>query len=112
MVYKNISTDEMEMLLDNCVKHLLVKFKSEQAAEHLLDGVSEIYDKLESNPNIYRLSEDPYMKALNYHEAKVREMDYMIIYKVVDDKVYVLGIFHTLENYAGKMKILWSHINS
>ena len=111
MVYNIISTDEMDMLLDNCVKYLLGKFKSEQAAKHLLDGVSEIYDKLESNPNIYRLSEDPFMKAMDYHEAKIPEMDYMIIYKVVADNVYILGIYHTLENYASKMKILWSQFN-
>lgn len=108
MVYNIISTDEMDALLDNCVKYLLGKFRSEQAAEHLLDGVSEIYDKLESNPNIYRLSEEPFMKALGYHEAKVPGMDYMVIYKVVANNVYILGIFHTLENYAGKMKNLWS----
>lgn len=108
MVYNVISTDEMDMLLDKCVKYLLGKFKNEQAAKHLLDGVSEIYDQLETNPNIYRLSEDPFMKSLEYHEAKVPNMDYMIVYKVVADNVYVLGIFHTLENYASKMRILFN----
>ena len=103
-----IYTDEMDRLLHNCVKYLLEKFESEQAAKHLLDGVSQIYDNLESNPNIYRLSEDPFMKALGYHEAKIPEMDYIIIYKVSDDNVYILGIFHTLENFTNKMKILWS----
>jgi len=52
------------------------------------------------------------MKALDYHEAKVHGMDYTIIYKVVVDNVYILGIFHTLENYASKMKILWSQFKS
>lgn len=108
MVYKVVSTDEMDRLLDNCVLYLLKKLKSEQAAEHLLDGVSEVYSELECNPLIYRISDDPFMKELNYHEAKVPEMDYMIIYKVVDDTVYLLGIFHTLENYASKMKVLWN----
>ena len=87
MVYKVVSTDEMDRLLDNCVLYLLKKPKSEQAAEHLLDGVSEVYSELECNPLIYRISDDPFMKELNYHEAKVPEMDYMIIYKVVDDTV-------------------------
>ncbi len=106
MTYNIISTDEMDKLLDSCVRYLLGKFKNEQAAEHLLDGASEIYEKLERNPNLYRLSKDPLMRALDYHEAKVPGMDYMIIYKVVADNVYILGIFHTLENYVGKMKIL------
>ena len=108
MVYKVVSTDEMDRLLDNSVLYLLKKLKSEPAAEHLFDGVSEVYSELERNPLIYRISDDPFMKELNYHEAKVPEMDYMIIYKVVDDTVYLLGIFHTLENYASKMKVLWN----
>lgn len=107
MVYKVVSTDEMDVLLDKCVMYLLKKFKSEQAASHLLDGVSEVYDNLENNPLIYRISEDPFMKELNYREAKVPEMDYLIIYKIVGNTVYLLGIFHSLENYAGKMKVLW-----
>lgn len=108
MAYNIITTDEMDLLLDKCVGYLLGKFKSQQAARHLLNGVSEIYDNLEDNPNLYRLSDDPFMKALDYHEAKVTEMDYVIIYKTVGANVYILGIFHTLENYEGKMKILWS----
>ncbi len=112
MAYNIISTDEMDKLLDNCVRYLLSKFKSEQAARHLLDGVSEIYDKLENIPNIYKLSEDPFMKAMDYHEAKVPEMDYMIVYKVVGKNVYILGIFHCLEDYASKMKMLWGQFNT
>lgn len=111
MVYNSIATDEMNMLLDNSVRYLLNKFKSEQAAEHLLSGAAEIYDQLESNPNIYRISRDPFMKALEYHEAKVNGMDYMIIYKIEEQNVYILGIFHTLENYAEHTKIIWNSFN-
>ena len=35
-------------------------------------------------------------------------MDYMIIYKIVNQNVYIMGIFHTLENYADKTKVIWS----
>lgn len=48
MVYNIIATDEMDILLDNCVRYLLNNFKSNQAAEHLLSGVTEIYDTLEN----------------------------------------------------------------
>ena len=108
MVYNIITTDEMDVLLDECVSYLLLKFKSEQAARHLLSGVEKIYDIIACNPMIYRVSNDPFMNAMDYHEAKIDGMDYLIIYKVVDENVYVLGIFHTLENYADKMKIIWS----
>lgn len=105
MAYNIITTDEMDLLLDKCVAYLFKKFKNEQAASHLLSSMEIIYDNLETNPNIYRISNDPFMKSMGYHEAKIDDMDYMIIYKVVDNNVYILGIFHTLENYAEKMKV-------
>jgi hypothetical protein len=109
MEYNLISTEEMENLLDKKVDYLLKKFKSEQAAAHLLDGLEKIYSHLENNPFIYRESNDPFMKELHYHEAKIPEMDYIVIYKIVDNTVYVLGIFNCLENYSEKMRKMWGN---
>ena len=46
---------------------------------------------------------------MGYHEARIPGMEYVIVYKIAAENVYILGIFHTLENYAEKMKILWHH---
>jgi plasmid stabilization system protein ParE len=108
MAYKLIATDEMEALLDERIVYLLSQFHNDRAASHLLDRINEIYDHLEDNPYIYRESQDPFLKAFHYHEAKVTDMDYIIIYKIVGNIVYILGIFHSLENYSEKMKIIWN----
>ena len=50
MHYKLVVTDEMDRLLDERVGYLMKQFKSNQAASHLLDGIEEIYDYLETNP--------------------------------------------------------------
>lgn len=107
MGYKLITTDEMDALLDERVNYLIDVFKNEQAELHLLVGVEEVYNNLEINPNIYRESLDPFMKAFHYHEAKIADMDYILIYKIVYDSVYILGIFHSLENYSEKMETIW-----
>ena len=109
MVYSVITTDEMAVLLDDCVGYILRKLKSEQAARHLLSGIERIYDTLERNPMIYRISSNPFMESMGYREAKVDGMDYMVVYKIVNETVYVLGIFHTLENYAEKMMIIMNY---
>ena len=107
MHYKLVVTNEMERLLDEHVGYLLKEFGSKQAASHLLDGVEEIYDFLEKNPKIYRESQDPFLAAFHYREAKVNGMDYIVVYKILEDMVYILGIFNCLENYSRKMQILW-----
>jgi mRNA-degrading endonuclease RelE of RelBE toxin-antitoxin system len=107
MAYNLIITDEMEKLLNERIEYLLKVFKSEQAATHLLNGVDEIYNLLETNPYVYSESQDAFMKALHYHEAKVPQMNYILIYKIDEEKnaIYVLGIFNTRENYSDKIKI-------
>jgi plasmid stabilization system protein ParE len=106
MAYKLITTDKMEALLDEKINYLLNILKSEQAAKHLLNNIDEIYNNLESNPYIYRESQDFYLHSLHYHEAKLPNMDYILIYRIEGEIVYILGIFNSRENYPKKMKII------
>lgn len=50
MAYKLNVTEHADELLDNLVYHLIYRLKNEQAAEHLLDSIDVIYDRLEVNP--------------------------------------------------------------
>ena len=107
MSYKVTVTDEMERLLDEHVGYLIKEFKSNQAAAHLLEVVEEIFDYLENNPQIYRESQEPLLQSFHYREAPVKGMDYVIIYRIFQDTVYILGIFNCLENYSDKMQMIW-----
>ena len=104
MTYKLIVTKEMHRLLDKNINYLIYKLKSKQSAKHLLDSVENIYSKIIDNPRIYRESEDLVLKSLHYHEAKIPDMNYVIIYRILDDTVVVLGIFHCLEDYSNKIR--------
>ena len=42
------------------------------------------------------------MEALQYREAKVPEMNYVIIYRISGEVVYLLGIFHTWKTMKEK----------
>ena len=110
MIYKLITTDEMNALLNQRIEYLTNVRKNKSAAEHLLSEVEKIYINLEQNPWIYRESQDPYMQAFHYREAKISHMDYLIIYKIVEQNVYLLGIFHSLENYAEIIRVIWNTV--
>ena len=49
MTYNLIITERADELLDKLVFYLLYQLKNEQAASHLLDGVSKIYDRVAEN---------------------------------------------------------------
>lgn len=111
MTYKILVTKAADEQLESCIRYLLDKLKSEKAARHLVSGIAEVYRKLEHNPEIYKISSDPFIEKLKGHEVKIPGMDYRIIYKIEGDIVYILGIFHILEEYTEKVKILYSSIN-
>lgn len=103
MVYKLHITEHADELLDHLVYHLIFRLKNEQAAKHLLDGIDNVYDRLECNPEQFPLCRDTYLTKKGYHEAIVPQMEYIIIFDIRSDVVNVIGIFHQLENYQTKL---------
>ena len=103
MAYNLIVTDRFEELLDERLNYLLFKFKNEPAAKHLLDGIDSLYDRMEDNPYKFADCRDPFLKSKGYKESVIMDMDYILIFRIEVDTVYILGIFHQLENYKEKL---------
>ena len=103
MTYKLNVTEHANQLLDNIIYHLIYCLKNMQAAKHLLDSIDTIYDRLELNPFQFPECRDAYLTKKGYHEAIVPDMNYIIIFNVRNDIVDIIGIFHQLENYQGKL---------
>ena len=103
MGYRLIITDRAEELLDGLMNYLLYKLKNQQAAIHLLDNIERIYDRLEENPFQFPLSMDTYLLHKGYREAVLPDMNYVLIFKIEGNNVYVLGVFHQLEQYRKKL---------
>lgn len=103
MGYRLIITERATELLDHLVYHLLYRFKSKQAADHFLHEVSKIYDRIESNPFQFPLCRDTYLKRKEYRVAVLSQMNYIIIYKIQENDVIIMGIFHEQEQYEEKL---------
>lgn len=102
MHYKLIITERAEALLDDLVHYLFYRIKNQQAATHLLDSVEHLYERLEDNPFQFPECRDEYLSYMEYREAVLPDMNYLVIYRVEDRNVYVLGVFHELEQYKNK----------
>ena len=103
MAYNLIITDKADELIDERVNYLIKKFKNLQAAVHLLDGISGIYDRMEDNPYQFPDSKDPYLLQRGYKEAYVPDMEYKLVFRIYDNDVYIVGFFHDLEDYVPKI---------
>lgn len=100
MGYKLIITEAAEEQLDKLVYHLIYKFQNESAALHLLNNVQLIYERLQQNPYQFPVYDNPLLIQIEYHEAILSEMNYIILFRIDNECVYVVGIFHQLENYS------------
>ncbi len=103
MAYKLIVTERAEELIDGCVNHLVNRLKNRQAAEHLLNEIQKIYDRFEENPYQFTDCRDPFLKSKGYKKAIISGMDYIMIFRIEEQEVLVLGFFHQLENYKTKL---------
>ena len=98
MAYKLNVTEHADELLDNLVYHLIYRLKNEQAAEHLLDSIDVIYDRLEVNPFQFSECRDAYLAKKGYREAVVPQMNYIIIFDVRAE--YAWGRAESVERLA------------
>lgn len=103
MVYNLIITEKAEGLLDKLVYYLVYRLKNEQAAIRLFENLEKIYERLKENPYQFPESRDTNLKCQGYREAILTDMNYVIIFRIEDHSVYIVGVFHQLENYRKKV---------
>ena len=103
MAYNLILTERADELLDHLARHLILRLNNPQAASHLFQSIENIYHLLAENPYLFKECCDPILKSKHYHEAPVSNMHYRIIYRIDKNTVYVLGIFHQLEDFQNKL---------
>ena len=103
MAYNLIVTQRADELIDRLTAYLNNNLKNPGAAAHFLDELEMIYNRLEENPYQFAEYKDEYLFLRGYRDALFQEMNYHVVFRVGEQSVYILGVFHTLEYYARKM---------
>lgn len=99
MAYKVKVTAHAEQDLDDIIGYIMTKLRNSQAARHVLREVEKIYAVLAETPVAYAECAHPLLKG----HRKATFMRYLMIYRIVDDTVYVERFFSELEDYANKL---------
>ena len=84
MAYKLIVTDRADEQIDRLVAYLISYLKNPEAASHFLDELE-------------------YLFLRGYREAIFHEMNYRVVFRTDSQTVYILGVFHMLEDYGRKV---------
>ena len=103
MAYKLIVSEYSDALIDKLVGYLVKKLKNPNAALHLMDGLESIYERLAENPMQFPECSDDFLRNRGYREALVPEMRYRVVFRIESRVVYIVGVFHTLEDFTQKL---------
>ena len=90
--------------IDALAAYLVERLKNPEAARHFLDELDDVYKRMEENPFQFHRCKDSFLRHGGYREALFSTMRYRVIFRMDGEIVYVVGVFHTLEEYAVKIK--------
>ena len=51
----------------------------------------------------FAFCEDPYLRSKEYRKLSLEKHDYILIYRIILDTIYIIGFFHMKENYHVKL---------
>ena len=104
MVSEVIISELAMNMLDDYIAYLLFEKKSEQAAKNLIMDARESKDKQLNVAESLRYCNDEDLKRLGYRPIFFIKHNYLYIYRVDDNKVYIEAIYHQLQDYENLFK--------
>ena len=103
MDYKVVVTRDAEEDLERFIKYLIFEKESMQAAENVLNDYDATIESLKHVAGSLKLCDNPRLRQLEYRRINFLNNRYFMIYRIVDDVVFVDNIFHELQDYENKM---------
>lgn len=103
MDYKIVVTSDAEKDLDRFIHYLLFEKKSQQAAKNVLDDFEATKESLKYVAGSLKLCDNPRLRQLGYRRINFLNHRYFMMYRIVDNVVFIDNIFHDLQDYENKM---------
>ena len=105
MAYKLVISERADEQIDRLVAYLIHELKNPDAAIHFLNELEDVYRRMEENPFQFPDCKDRRLFLLGYKEALFERMSYRVIFRTEKSSVYILGVFHLLEDFGKKIQV-------
>ena len=103
MDYKIVITKDAEEDLERFIKYLIIEKKSIQAAENVLNDYDATIENLKYVAGSLKLCDNPKLHQLGYRRINFLNHRYFMLYRIVDNVIFVDNIFHELQDYENTM---------
>ncbi len=102
--YNVILTDTAKIQLQEILDYIFFELENAQAAYSVEQDMKETVRRLSHIAGSLKLCDDPDLRALEYRTVHLKWHKYFMLYKVVERRVYVVGIYHDLQDYENIFK--------
>lgn len=102
--FKVVLTSEAEMQAQKILDYIFYELRNVQAAYSVEQDMRETARRLSHMAGILKLCDDPGLKELGYRTIHLKRHRYFMLYKIVDTYVYVIGIYHDLQDYENTLR--------
>ena len=103
MDYKVAVTSDAEEDLERFIKYLIIEKENMQAAENVLNDYDATIESLKHVAGSLKLCDNPRLRQLEYRRINFLNHRYFMLYRIVDNIVFVDNIFHELQDYENKL---------
>lgn len=98
-----VITKDAEDDLDRFIKYLIFEKESMESAQNVLVDYDATIETLKLVAGSLKLCDNPRLRQLEYRRINFLNHRYFMLYRIVDNVVFVDNIFHELQDYEGKM---------
>ena len=103
MPYRLVVPAQTNAQIDTCIAYIVQVLRNPDAARAVLDDITQTYERLEHFPAAFPLCDDAYLRAKTYRKITLSHHNYVFIYRIEGNIVYLVGFFHMRENYREKL---------
>lgn len=103
MDYRVVVTRDAEEDLERFIQYLIIEKKNMQAAENVLNDYDATIESLKYVAGSLKLCDNPKLRQSEYHRINFLNHKYFMLYRIVNNVVFVDNIFHELQDYENKM---------
>lgn len=98
-----VITKDAEDDLDRFFKYLIFEKESMESAQNVLVDYDATIETLKLVAGSLKLCDNPRLRQLEYRRINFLNHRYFMLYRIVDNVVFVDNIFHELQDYESKM---------
>lgn len=104
MDYRVVVAKDAEEDLERFIQYLVFEKENMQAAQNVLNDYDVTIENLKHVAGSMKLCDNPRLRQLGYRRINFLNHRYFMLYRIVDDVVFVDNIFHELQDYENKMQ--------